>query len=89
MKIGGRQMTDRVPSLTVVLEPNVSREQADALMAAIAQLRGVERVTTGALTYTRELVERAERAEAERAELAAALREINPPPMADSTADRP
>jgi hypothetical protein len=73
---------DRVPSLTVILEPGICREQADVLMAAITQLRGVERVTTGALTYTRELAERAERAEAERDDLAAELREMNPPPMA-------
>lgn len=73
---------DRVPSLTVILEPGICREQADVLMAAITQLRGVERVTTGALTYTRELAERAERAEAERDDLAAELRELNPPPMA-------
>lgn len=38
-------MTDRFHSLTVVLETDLREDDAEAVMAAIAQLRGVIQVT--------------------------------------------
>lgn len=55
-------MSDQYSAFTVVLENNVSEEEAQALMAAIQQLKGVLSVTGKVADFTEHLAyERARR----------------------------